>query len=78
MKQVMGALGQWRRAMKDRSGATAIEYALIAGSISIVIIVAVGLIGGSVSELFGSVVDALGGGGFPDPCDQGGTNCGNN
>ncbi len=76
MKQVMGALVYWRWAMKDRSGATAIEYALIAGGISIVIIVAVGLIGSSLSDIFGSVVAALGEV-FPDPCDKGATNCGN-
>jgi len=43
----------------DKSGATAIEYALIASLISIVIITAVGLIGGSVQQLFNSVANAL-------------------
>lgn len=46
---------------RDKSGATAIEYALIASLISIVIISAVGLVGGSVQQLFNSVVDALNG-----------------
>ena len=77
MNQTIGALVYVSRVMKNCSGATAIEYSIVAGGISIVIIVAVGLIGGSVSELFGSVVGALGEV-FPDPCDKGGTNCGNN
>lgn len=76
MKPVMEWLVPYAPAMKNCSGATAIEYSIIAGGISIVIIVAVGLIGGSVSELFGSVVAALGEV-FPDPCGEGGTNCGN-
>ena len=45
----------------NRRGATAIEYALIASLISIVIITAVGLIGGSVENMFNSVSDALNG-----------------
>ena len=43
----------------DRSGSTAIEYSLIASLISIVIIVAVGLIGGSVQQFFNSVAAVL-------------------
>ncbi len=45
----------------NRRGATAIEYALIASLISIVIITAVGLIGGSIQNMFNSVADALNG-----------------
>ena len=76
MKQIIGRLLTWPRVMENCSGATAIEYSIIAGGISIVIIVAVGMVGGSVAEMFGSVVGALGEV-FPDPCDKGGTNCGN-
>jgi pilus assembly protein Flp/PilA len=43
------------------SGATAIEYALIAGGVSIVIVGAVALLGDAVTNLFNSVVAALGG-----------------
>lgn len=43
--------------LSDNSGATAIEYALIASGISIVIIVAVSGIGGSLRDRF----DALNG-----------------
>lgn len=37
---------------KNESGATAIEYGLIAAGISVVIITAVGLIGGEVEKAF--------------------------
>ncbi|MES2254564.1 MAG: Flp family type IVb pilin [Pseudomonadota bacterium] len=43
----------------DTSGATAIEYALIAGSISIVIVTAVTMVGTGVLALFQLVVDNL-------------------
>ena len=44
---------------KTESGATAIEYALIAGGISIVIVAAVGAIGTTLSGTFTSVQNAL-------------------
>jgi pilus assembly protein Flp/PilA len=47
------------RFLKNGSGATAIEYALIAGGISIVIVAAVQAIGTSVSTTFSSVSSAL-------------------
>ena len=43
------------RFVKDESGATAIEYALIAGGISIVIITAVNLVGADLNLVFGKV-----------------------
>jgi len=43
----------------DTSGATAIEYALIAGSVSIVIVAAVSLVGTNVKELFQRLVDSM-------------------
>jgi pilus assembly protein Flp/PilA len=43
------------RFVKDESGATAIEYALIAGGISIVIITAVNLVGTDLNVVFGKV-----------------------
>ncbi len=53
------ALLRLRQWAVNRSGATAIEYALIASLISIVIISAVALIGGAVQNLFNSVAAAL-------------------
>jgi pilus assembly protein Flp/PilA len=41
--------------LRDESGATAIEYCLIAAGISIVIVVAVGGIGSGLNEKFVSV-----------------------
>ena len=49
-----------RRFFADESGATSIEYALIAGGISIVIITAVQAIGTSLNNSFTSVKN-----GFP-------------
>ena len=43
------------RFVKDESGATAIEYALIAGGISIVILAAVNLVGTDLNVVFGKV-----------------------
>lgn len=40
---------------RDTSGATAIEYALIAGGISIMIVGGVALIGGNLTALFTAV-----------------------
>ena len=48
------------RFVKDESGVTAIEYGLIAGLISVVILVAVQLLGGSLEALFNQIANALG------------------
>jgi pilus assembly protein Flp/PilA len=48
--------------MTDQRGATAIEYALIAAGISIVIVVAVNSIGTSLNSTFSSISSQLGGG----------------
>ncbi len=48
-----------RRMVDDRSGATSIEYGLIASLISIVIVTAVALIGVAVSGMFNSVANAV-------------------
>ena len=45
--------------LSDQSGATAIEYSLIAGGISIVILVAVNAIGSTLNTTFTSVNSAL-------------------
>jgi pilus assembly protein Flp/PilA len=49
------------RFVKDESGATAIEYALIAAGISIVIISAVTTLGTTISSKFGTIKDSLAG-----------------
>ena len=48
------------RFFKDESGATAVEYALIAGVISIGIVAAVGAIATSLTATFTAVTDAFG------------------
>jgi pilus assembly protein Flp/PilA len=47
--------------LKNESGATAIEYGLIAAGISVVIITAVNLVGTNLTATFNSVAAALGG-----------------
>jgi pilus assembly protein Flp/PilA len=47
------------RFVKDESGATAIEYGLIAASIAVVIITAVQLLGTNLTTTFNSVAAAL-------------------
>ncbi len=46
--------------MSDESGATAIEYGLIAALIAVVIIGAVTTLGGNISSRFGQVATAIG------------------
>ena len=48
-----------KRFAADTSGATAIEYALIAGSVSIVIVTAVTMVGSNVKALFQRLVDSM-------------------
>ena len=49
------------RFLKDESGATAIEYGLIAAGISVVIIGTVNTLGGQVDGAFQSISDEMGG-----------------
>ena len=51
--------GEKLRALKDESGATAVEYALIAAGIALAIVVAVALIGDNLSTLFNSIATDL-------------------
>lgn len=46
-------------ALKDRRGATAIEYGLIAAGVSVVIAATVWLIGDNLSTIFTGIKDAL-------------------
>ena len=48
-----------KRFVKDESGATAIEYGLIAAGISVAIITVVGQLGSKLNTTFGSVKSAL-------------------
>ena len=52
-----------RRFAADESGATAIEYGLIAAGIAVAIIVAVNAVGTDLSNLFGRVSAKLNAGG---------------
>jgi pilus assembly protein Flp/PilA len=45
--------------LKDESGATAIEYGLIAAGISVVIIAAVSSVGSSLKTTFGEIANKL-------------------
>jgi pilus assembly protein Flp/PilA len=47
------------RFAKSKSGATAIEYGLIAGGIAIAIVVAVNLVGTSLNTTFNTVATSL-------------------
>ena len=47
--------------LKNKSGATAIEYGLIAALIGVAIITAVGLVGDSLNEVFTQVATDLSG-----------------
>ena len=48
-----------RKFLRDESGATAIEYSLIAGFIALAIITAVGMTGQRLLELFASLIPTL-------------------
>jgi pilus assembly protein Flp/PilA len=48
-----------RALRKDESGASMIEYALLAGLISIAAIVAITAVGGKVNDVFGSVKNSM-------------------
>jgi pilus assembly protein Flp/PilA len=53
-------MNMFSRFLRDESGATAIEYGLIAAGIAVVIITAVQLIGTNLSKTFESVAGAVG------------------
>lgn len=50
----------FRKLRKDENGATAIEYGLIAGLISVVIITAVTLVGSELAQVFDYIGSELG------------------
>jgi pilus assembly protein Flp/PilA len=47
------------RFLNDKTGATAIEYGLIAALVSVAIIAAVTTMGGNLTDTFNAVADAL-------------------
>jgi pilus assembly protein Flp/PilA len=63
------SMSMFRRFVKDDSGATAIEYGLIAALVSVAIIAALGFLGDNLSATFNEVSEQLstatGGGGAP-------------
>ena len=50
-----------RRLIDDRSGVTAIEYAVLTTLVSVAIIVSVSLAGSNLNETYGTIAAALGG-----------------
>ena len=53
-------MSAFKRFLRDESGATAIEYGLIAAGISVAIIGVVQTLGGQLKNTFSHVSDALG------------------
>jgi pilus assembly protein Flp/PilA len=49
----------FKRFIKDESGATAIEYGLLAALISVVLIAAAGTVGNSLQNTFNAISSAL-------------------
>lgn len=54
-----------RKFLKDESGATAIEYGLIAALVSVAIIAMLSLLGNNLANTFQTVADNLAGAGTP-------------
>ena len=54
-------IGNIREFTREQSGATAIEYGLIAAGIAVVIIGALALVGGQLTAMFTTITNALGG-----------------
>jgi pilus assembly protein Flp/PilA len=52
-------MSTFRRFVKDDSGATAIEYGLIAALVSVAIIVALGTLGNNLRNTFNTVAENL-------------------
>ncbi len=52
-------IGAMREYLRDNSGATAIEYALIASLIAVTIIGVVTTVGGKISTVFGEIGNTL-------------------
>jgi pilus assembly protein Flp/PilA len=48
-----------KKFLKDESGATAIEYGLIAAAIGLMLVLVMPLLAGALSGIFGQITDAL-------------------
>lgn len=59
--KVVAMMEKLRSFIKREDGASAIEYALIAGLIAVAIITAAGLLGDEISTVFESITTALSG-----------------
>lgn len=59
MLELHAWLAQKLQAIEDESGATAVEYALLAAGIALAIIVGVGLIGGNLGTLFNEIASEI-------------------
>ena len=71
-----------RRFLRTEDGVTAIEYGIIAALVAVVIITAVSLVGTELTRTFNTVAGSFPSSTgddpnkFPDPCEEGGNNCG--
>ena len=57
--RVQCLLSQNRKMLADRSGATAIEYGLIAAGVALVVVAAMALLGPQLTATFGKLTTAL-------------------
>ena len=92
-KPVSAAAMALRRFHRANEGVTAIEYALLGSLLAVVIIGGVTMAGGELKYTFEALTNSIAdvnvtvsgdssgsdeeGNDFPDPCEQGGSNCGN-
>jgi pilus assembly protein Flp/PilA len=53
-------ISEWQRFLADETGATSIEYAIIASGIAGAIIAVITTLGGSVTKMWTTVQDAFG------------------
>ncbi len=68
MSKLMGIMARVNLArVRDRSGATAIEYGLLAAGISVAIIATVFLLGGELDTAFQGVLEEISGAGAATP-----------
>ena len=78
----MFCLKMLRRLLRTEDGVTAIEYGLIASLVAVVIIAAVSMVGTELTRTFDTIAASFpsstedNSNEFPDPCEEGGANCG--
>jgi pilus assembly protein Flp/PilA len=59
MRAILARAAKFTDSVKPDRGATAVEYALIVGGIALVVIVAIGAIGGTLGDLFTAIGSKL-------------------